>query len=279
MKTRWLLTLMLALVAIGLGLFVYLMPRSEERSSFAISELKATEVKRIRVERAGEPPIELERSGNVWRVKDLLRAVADPAEANRLLSVLNARAPQRMAPVELARFELDKPQLRLRFDGHPLDFGMVSAVAREQYVLADGAVYVIDPKYTVHIPRTAIGFVSRQLIAEDSRIVALEIPGFSLTQRDGTWTLAPESGSSNVEVIKRFVEDWRRATAQRVERAGSDAAFGNVIVRLADGGNVQFDLVRRGKEIVMRDSPAAIDYVFPAAVAERLLSPPRAAAR
>ena len=129
MNTGWRLTLALALLALGLGLFVYFMPRSTDHGGFAVSELNALEVKRIRVERAGEPPILLERTGDRWRINEPFRAAADPAEANRLLAALGARSPQKMAPVELARFDLDKPPLRLVFDEQTIAFGMVSAVA------------------------------------------------------------------------------------------------------------------------------------------------------
>jgi hypothetical protein len=279
MRTRWLFTLALALLALGLGLWVYLMPRSEDRSSFAISELPAHAVERIRVERTGESPIVLVRTGESWRVAEPLRAAADPAEVNRLLAVLAARAPQRMAPVELARFDLDRAPLRLTFNEQPIDFGMVSAVGREQYVLAGGAIYVIDPKYTVHIPRAAIQFVSRQLLPGDANIVSLRFPAFTVTQEAGAWQLSPSPGKASADDLSRFVERWRHARAQRVEPAGEGSAQGDVAVHLANGRITRFGIAKRGDEMILRDATSALDYLFPAAAAQHLLTQPGSAAQ
>lgn len=279
MKTRWLLTLALALLALGLGLWVYLMPRSEDRSSFGISELAAHAVKRIRVERTGESPIVLERTGESWRVAEPLRAAADLAEVNRLLAVLGARAPQRMVPIELARFDLDRPPLRLTFDNQSLDFGMVSAVGREQYVLTGDAIYVIDPKHTAHIPRAAIQFVSRQLLPGDAQIVGLQLPGFTLTQEAGAWRLSPPGGNASADDLGRFVERWRYARAQRVEPAGEGSAQGDVAVHLANGSITRFGIAQRGDVMILRDATSALDYLFPADAAQRLLTRPGRAAQ
>ena len=276
MKARWLLTLLLALVTIALALVAYMMPRSAEHGGFTLSALAPKQVERIRVERAGETPIVLERTGDGWRITEPVRAAADPAEVNRLLAVLGAQAPQRMAPVELARFELDRPQLRLSFNGEALDFGMVSAVAREQYVLAGSAVYVIEPKYTVHIPRTAVGFVQRRLLAGTVGITRLELPGFAVTQEAGGWTFSPQAPEMTPEGLSQFVDVWRNAVAQRVERAGTDVPQGEVNVQLGDGKAVRLGIVARGKETAMRDTTSGLDFIFSAAAAARLLSRPGA---
>ncbi len=279
MKSRWLAILALTAFAAALAVFVYLTPRSGERATFPLSSLAAHEVRLIRIERGTHPATVLERKGELWHVTAPVGAPAEPSEVNRLLGILSARSPQRMAPTELARFELDPAPLRLTFDAQKLSFGMVNAVTREQYVLTGGAVHLIEPRYAAGVPVDPLQFVRRRLFADGAIPVRIELPEFALVRGEAGWTIAPARDGMSQDDLNRFADDWRLAAAVYVAQATARPALATIRLRFKDGAAVSLEVVQRDPALVLRHRGLEVEYTFPAASARRLLTAPGATPR
>lgn len=279
MKSKWLLNLVLGVLAVALGAVAYYTPRDRERGAFALSTLAAREVTRIRIERAGTPAAVLESKGGHWRLAAPVAAPAESAQVERLLSILSAQSPQRMPPIELGRFDLDAPPLQVTFDAQVFQFGLVSPVTREQYVLTGGAVYAIAPLYAAGVPVDPLQLVRRRLFAEGAVAVRFTLPAASLARSDGGWLMKPARAELSQDDFNRFADAWRFATAARVARASARPALALIQIGFTDGETVAFDLVQREPELVLRRRDLDLEYTLGSASARRLLDPGDAAAR
>jgi hypothetical protein len=275
-RSLWLNALLLVAVA-GLGLFVYLRPKSDAPAEHALSALKPEEVGSIRIEREGAAAVVLERKQDAWFLVAPLAARADDFAVQRLLAIVQAKAAHRLAATDLARFDLERPQARLIIGGQSFAFGMVSEVAREQYVLTGNAVYAVDPRYGMALPGNAAALISRRLLAPGEVPVRIEVSGFSVTQRDGRWVLAPAPGESSQDDLNRWVDEWRLATALRVEPYAKGKIQGEIKLQLKNGGKLALGVLSREPELVVLRPDEKLQYHFVAEVAKRLLAPPGSA--
>ena len=152
MKSAWWRNAILAAAVAALGLFAYLKRGSDTTLEHALSSIKPAAARVIRVERSGTAPIVLEKRGEEWLLTSPLAARAGPLQVERLLAIAGAKSAVRLAATDLARFDLERPAVRLTIDEQRFDFGIVNEVSREQYVLTGGTVHAVSPLYGAALP-------------------------------------------------------------------------------------------------------------------------------
>jgi len=277
-SSTWLNALLAAVVA-ALGAWVYFKPAKDAPVEHPLSALRSREVKSVRIERAGAAPVLLEKRQDGWFVTAPFAARADDSRVQRLLSITEARASHRLPATDLARFDLERPQVRVILDGKPFSFGMVSGVAREQYVLAGNDVYTVHPRYGMALPASATDVASHQLFGRREMPVRMELRQFTIEQRDGKWTLHPGARDLSQDDLLRWVDDWRLASALRVEPRSAARSQDEIKVQLKNAGRFTLGVLSREPEMVIARSDEKLQYHFRADLAQRLLSPPGAGAR
>ena len=273
-RSMWLNAALLAAVA-ALGAFIYFKPARDQPAEYPLSTLRSGEIKSVRIERAGTEPVLIERKQDAWFVTAPFAARADDARVQRLLAIADARATHRLPATDLARFDLERPQARVILDGEPFSFGMVSAVEREQYVLAGNGVYTVHPRYGMALPASATDVASHQLFAPREMPARMELRQFTVEQRDGKWMLQPGARDLSQDDLLRWVDEWRLASALRVAPQARGRPVAEIRVSLKDGGGFTLGVLSREPELVIARSDEKLQYHFRADLAKRLLSPPR----
>lgn len=274
MKRSWLLNAALLLAVVALGSFVYLKPPSDAPARYPLSRLQADQVKQIRVERKGDPPVVIERKGDSWLITAPLSAQADPFQVQRLLAILDASSAHRLAATDLARFDLDQPRMRLKVDGEDFAFGTVNAVTREQYVLAGGAVYTVEPRYGAMVPASVARMIKKQLFAANEAPVRFELGDFTVALRDDKWHVSPSTGELSQDDINRWVDAWRHAAALRAEPYAGGKPADAIKMEFRDGKTLLLEILQREPEIVIARPDEKLRYHFAGETARRLLAPP-----
>ena len=273
MKRRlWLNVALLAAVVL-LAVFAYFKPHQKE-PEHRLSVLKAAEVKRIRIEIAGSPPLALERTAAEWRLSAPVAARADGFQAQRLLAILDATSKDRLPAAGLARFDLNEPYARMTVDHQAFSFGAVNQMSREQYVLTQEGVYLVQLRYGAALPKSALQLVSKQLFAADEAPVAFESRDFSLAQQDGKWVLSPAAADLSPDDINRWVDEWRLASALAVLPMSNRKPLATIKVRLRSGSDVTLAVLQQEPELVLARSDQQFEYQLVGSAAKRLLTPP-----
>lgn len=303
MLRSWISLAALAIVVAALVAWVYYRPQVEESESFALSQLKSAEVKRIRVERAvsaqatppgtpditqpassaANPPtahapapaaaIDLERIEDGWRMTAPFAARADSFEVQRLLSILEARSQARYAATDLSRYGLAEAHSKVAIDNQSFSFGAVNTMTREQYVLTNNHVYAIPLTQRTAVPRDADAMISRALLAPGEVPVRLELPDFSVALRDGVWIFTPPVENAGADERNAWIDRWRQASAVRASRHDGRRASGQIKLVLKDGSRIELGILQREPELVLVRLDENIQYHFFADAAKRLLSP------
>lgn len=275
-RSAWINVLLAAAVA-ALGAWIYFKPARDEKAEHALSALKPAEVALIRVERPGEPAMVLAKKQGAWFLVAPFAARGNELRAQQLLEIAEARSAHRYPAADLGRFELDRPQARLTLGGQAFAFGMVSPVTREQYVLTGDAVYAVNPRHGALLPASAADLASVRLLGPAETPLRIELGGFTVAQRDGAWRRTPAAADLGQDDLLRWVDEWRHATAARVEPHGGAGPPAEVVrIHLKEGGPVVVDVLARAPEVILARRDEKLRYLFRGAAAKRMLSPPSA---
>jgi hypothetical protein len=266
----------LAAIVVALGVFLYFRPAKDAAVEHPLSGLKPQEVRSLRIERAGAVPVVLARKQDTWFIEAPIVARADDSRVMRLLAVVEARTAHRMPAGDRGRFGLEPPQARIIVDGQPFSFGLVNEITREQYVMAGDAVYALHPRYGAGLPESAVQMASRQLFGPGEAPARIALGNFAVEQRDGKWMLAPRAADLSQDDYIRWVDEWRLASALRVEPGPATRARDVIRIQLKNGGELTLGVMAREPELVLARSDEKLRYRFSAALAKRLLSPPSA---
>lgn len=280
----WITLAALLLLVSVLGIWVYLAPPPAQVQTLALSTLERGEVRRIILER-GEPPanaqpdaqrtaVVLERMAGTWRLTAPLAARADPFQVDRLLGILEARATTRLPARELAQYGLDALPPRVTLDQQVFSFGGVNQFTREQYVLTNDAVYAIPLSQRTTLPAGADALISRALFGPDEQPIRFALPDFSMTLREGRWSLEPDARETTGDERNAWADAWRTATAIRASRASTRSLLSRIHVTLKDSADVAIGIVQWEPELVMRRTDEGIEYAFLPEIGKRLFEPP-----
>jgi len=278
MRSSTWLNALLAAAVVALGAFFYFRPARDAAVEHPLSALKPQEATSLRIERAGAAPILLDRKQDAWFISAPFAARADASRVQQLLAIVEARAVHRLPAGDRGRFGLEQPEARLVVDGQPFSFGMVSDITREQYVMSGNAVYAVHPRYGAALPLSAVQMASRQLFGADESPVRIALRDFAVEQRDGKWMLSPRSADLSQDDLLRWVDEWRLASALRVESRSTARARDEIRIRLKDGRELILGVISREPELVLARSDEKLQYRFGADLAKRLLFPPGAGA-
>jgi hypothetical protein len=274
MNRGWLINALLLLAVAGLTSWIYVKPQSGD-TRVRVTTLQGADATNIRLERRGDPAIELVRRDGNWQLVQPFTARAETFQVERLLSVVEASATQRLAASDLARYELDEPLTRLTVNGVALSYGAVNAVTREQYVLTGGAVYALPARYGAMIPTNVDQLIARQLFAPKEKLARLEFPHFTVA-RDAKWTVSPDVAGLSQDDIARWLETWQHASALRTERHAEAEAIETINITLNDGAGLAVQVLHKGPDYVIARADENVRYYIAAESAKRMLSPPRA---
>jgi hypothetical protein len=275
MRGAWLRNAFLAAAVAALALFVYLKP-APESGQHALSATRPDAARTIRVERPGAAPVALEKRGEEWFLTSPIAARAEPLQVERLLAIAEARSPARLAATDLARFELARPAARLTIDAQSFDFGIVNEVSREQYVLTGGLVYAVSPRYGAALPAAPGDLIARQLLGKNEMPARIEFDTFTLANEGGKWVLTPAGGDPSQDDLQRWVDDWRHASALRVEPYTKGAPVSEVRMRFKDGTGLSLGVLSGEPEAALLRADQKLVYYLSSAAARRLFTPPAA---
>jgi hypothetical protein len=270
------LNAVLAALVVVLGAFFYLRPARDTVVDFPLSALKPDEALSLTIERAGTERVVLEKKQDGWYVTAPFAARADASRVQQLLAIAQARAAHKLPADDPGRFGLAPPQARIVVDGQPFSFGLINEITREQYVMSGNAVYALHPRFGMALPARAADAASRQLFGSHEVPERFEAGGFTVAQEGGRWMLTPGRGELSQDDLMRWVDEWRLASALRVESRSALKAREEIRIRLKDGGGFTLAVLAREPELIVARSDEQLQYHFRAELAKRLLSPPAA---
>jgi hypothetical protein len=272
MRSRLFLNLMLLVLVAGLGWFFYARPKSAEQNEFRLSDLQAPAVKKIIIAKTADSPYTVERHDNRWFVTAPVKARADANLISQLLSLLTVSAKQRLAATDLARFDLLQPWAKLTFDNQEISFGAQNPLTREQYVATEGYVYLIPSQYASTMSLPGSYFLSHSLLTESETPVGFELPGLTLTRKDGKWESVPANKKFSQDRLNSFADEWKHAYSMS-SRSASSLKGPSLRIRLDNSSALNFRILQQEPDVILLREDEMIAYQFPSEMGVRLIDP------
>jgi hypothetical protein len=277
MKNRWLLNLALVALIAGLAWVVLNKPGKSDTSKAPLTQLDPQSITEIRIDKPGQAPIRLAQCSGRWRLLEPLRARANRFTVESLARLASTPIETDLGPAgtNLQNYGLDKPLARVTLNEQELQFGAIHPFKQQQYVLAQGRVLLIPAHAFGGAVQGYGNFLETRLLEPDTKLTRIQVPGFTLTLRDGSWRRAPEDVALSGDKLNNFVAEWQHAAALSVEPAGKRPALGRATLAVGEGASattIAFDVVARDPELVLRRPDEGLEYHFPAETGQRLLA-------
>ena len=293
MKNRWLVNLVLLALVIGLVAFLYLRPQAntDAASQHEVSALKLADFKAISVEFPTQAATAFEKVDGLWRMTAPYKTRADQMSVQRILAIIAAKSMEKFPASDLAKYGLDKPQLRLKLTNNTgvqeFDFGTFNPVSEEQYVAYKDAVYLLPVSYAEAATTQAVELVDKNPLAVNE---AKQIMGFDFSRLEqwqalhlnvdivnGQWkTNATKAKITQNELNEWLDFSWKQAQAKQVELYTPDRkiVYPSFKVKLKDGKKVHFDKIQEAPDLLLGRPDEGVMYHFSNDVGFTMLNPP-----
>ena len=280
LKRRWMLNAGLLLLIAGLTWV--LIQRSEQHKDTPgppLTSLAANAITHIRIERHDSPDIVLEKTGEDWKLTAPHSARANRFNVEALLGALSAPGITRFpaAAEELAKFGLEKPQSRVHFENESIAFGAVHPLDNQVYVLHRNEVALIPARHLSAATYPYSNFIDSRLLEAGRKLVALRLPGFSLTLKDGVWHRQPPDNELTTDQINNFSSEWHNARALSVEKYSGKQAMGEIELTTTQDDKsekLRLGILAKQPDFILHRQDENLEYHFTEETGKRLLNIP-----
>ena len=280
MTSRSLLNLTMLAAVASLAVWVYFKPKPQNDSQeYRVSSQVAENVQGLRIERQGVE-IVLQKIGENWDLLEPIQGRADEIKVGQILEVLTATSPRRFPAIDLERFDLLHPAVRLYIDKDLFSFGGFVPITNEQYVANNGSIHLLAPRYATMLARQPIDLLSPRLFAQGEIPIGFEFEKVKVMEWDDGWRIAPEKPKASLtqnELI-HWVQSWQQAYAAGLSLSTEgpnqigDGKQG-IKITLRGGGGIQLTILQQQPELVLLRVDTGVRYRFPGEMGRRLLDP------
>lgn len=271
---------LLVVAVAGLGAVVWF-SREQVAPVEPLTPLTEAAITRLEVAHTGKPAIRLEREGEgPWQLVAPVQARADNLEVNGILSVASLPVKRAVdASVDRAVVGLAPPQYTVTLNDRSLAFGGMEPLAFQRYVDTGDRVVLVDDPPSAALDADYSDLVSKQLVAPEATLVAIETPDLTLTETDGIWQ-ADEHPQASADRMMAVVNGWREAQAMWNGALEDDAEAPTefVTLRFADGRQQRYGIARREPQFELVDLERRVRHTLSRALVDTLLQLPAEAA-
>lgn len=272
---RLYLNLALGLVALALAGLLYF-DQEKTPAKPPLTRLAAAEVTTVLIEHPGQAAIRLEQRGEDWLLTQPVSVPANRFGVSGVLALLDSAVEATLEGqpkladlgLEPAGYAVTYNDLRVEIGGvEPLKYRRYVRVGDQVHLIADPAAGALDADYS--------DLASRKLLPEGAELVAITLPGLSLSRDPaGAWRAAeqPEAGP---EAINPLVTAWTSAESMwngLAEAPTPDPASEEAVLRLADGSEQRFEIAAREPQLALINRAAGLRYAVSKAQGDSLLA-------
>jgi hypothetical protein len=282
MRNRWLVNLVLLIIASLLSLLVIFTPGLEKPAPEPqpLTEYNAKQVKRIRIEVANKETIELSKDAQgTWQITAPLTLEANEFRINSILELLATKHYKQLeaSTVKLGELQLAPPKMKVSFDNLTLALGTTSPVDETQrYVQINQVVYLVTDTFYEFLAGEAVKFANLSILGKAPKITELQTPNYHLISENGTWKLSEnkeENVDTGADTLNAVVDNWQHAQAISVNAYQESAQQGEVLVKLGER-TLPFQIISIAPEFILALPEKKVQYQLANHQVEKLLHLP-----
>ncbi|MBI3772370.1 MAG: DUF4340 domain-containing protein [Gammaproteobacteria bacterium] len=274
-KRAW-LNLVLLAVILGLAAIVYFEPGIKQPVVQSLTKIDTSAVKELQISVPDQAPITLQRDGQRWRLTAPKQILANPVRVQRILGLLAVSSEQQYASsnLDLNKYGLATPKVRLRVAGQELAFGDQDPLNSRRYVLIGQTLHLIDQSDIAVLTSGWPSLVDLRLIPDGQELAAIEITGLGKLERGKDGWKYRGSGKTKTPAqtrIDELIQSWREAQAMEVAINETEATGEQAVLKFVDGSELKFDVNRFADQVVFGRADLEIEYHLSSDQAQQLL--------
>jgi len=281
MRQGWLINLAL-LIVIGLlvGLVFYTLEEDKPEDLQPLSDLKATDIKTIRINKANQAEIVLKKDEKgFWQMNAPFELPANSFHIDNMLRILSEQHYKalEMDTKQLAKFKLEPPLVSVKFDEFEVAFGDISPIVQGQrYVLVNKTVYMLlDRLYYNTLSNDASRLLFLSPLGNNPKISEIQTPKYHLLLKEGKWTVVSGLSSDiSADVLSALVDNWTNASAFRIEPyiEVEGTAQGEIEFKFVDKEPaLRLKILSTKPDLVLARPDKGVQYKLPISQVEKLL--------
>lgn len=293
MQKRWLVNVIMLLLVIGIGGFLYLKPApTVETKQFEVSSLKMAGFNQVKAEFPAKAATIFEKKDGYWMMRKPYATRADQPSVQRIISIIAATTATKLPLQDPSKYGLDQPSLKLTLSGeageHVFTFGTFNPVTEEQYVGYADAVFLLSGQYGEAAATQPIEMVDKSPLAPAERkqlagfdlahLEQWEVNALKVTLSDtGQWQVNDAKAKPTQNELNEWMDfSWAQSQAKAVEIYTPDRrqTYPSFEVLLRNGQKIHFDKMQESPEYLLARPDEGLIYHYSNDVGFTMVNPP-----
>ena len=280
MNKRWLSILMLFIFIVPLAIFaLYYSDDKIEEVAYEVSNLKLSEFDEIFIDFPSKASTSFKKINGFWYQTKPYQTRADQNIVYRLLSILAARSKEKLNSLQIEKYGLDKPKLKMIFakenEKKVFAFGTYNPVTEQQYVLFENNVFILDGFFSEMASYLPIELIDKRPLAPFEKVMKFDFSRLEQWQDNylrieiddsGTFTANVKKIDYKSELLAEwFTDNWSKALATKVEPYKFDARIGykSFDIYLDDKAKITFYRIQESPQLLLYRKDEELLYSFP----------------
>ena len=221
MRSRLLTNLFLLLLAIGLGMFLFI-DEIDQNGTKKLSDIGADSITQISIHHH-QREIILNKIDQQWH---LIKPVDISANQFRIKTLLNllgtiSHAQYKVDDLDLKKYGLDQAGTYISFNDTKIEFGIINPINNLRYVRMNDELHLIDDHYYPLLSSQTGTLIARELLPAGTKINKLVLPEQTLARDENDLWKSTNDISSDaiVETVQQWTHKQAFAVHDYVERA------------------------------------------------------------
>jgi len=273
---RNVLNLVLAVVAVGLGLALYFGQKKPEVGP-PLTPLKADAITHIVIDHPGSPAIELAKRDGKWFLDAPVKAEVDELEINALLELASKEVKLKLEGAKLAELGLEPPEYTVKLNDQVIAFGGQEPIEYRRYVKVGPVVGLIEDPPSAALDKDYSDLVAKELIPAGATIERVELKGLTLAKgADGKWSLTPADPNAGADQMQKLADGWKSARSMWNEFVADPTKIKGdpVKITLKGGATREFIVAATDPQLKLFRPDVGVNFVLSKALEDELLKLP-----
>lgn len=276
MQSRLIINIVLFILVCVLGVFLFVTETGNNHTEeILLTSMNPENIHTIVVTRKQTDEIVFKKENKTWQMQSPYALPANPVRINTMLGLLKAHSYTQLNKKELQldRFHLQDPEVSIRFNQLQIDFGDVSPLGDQRYVMVGDSVHLINDSLFQQLQTNATFFLDNRLLPAGSEITAIHLPDHELQLQDGLWKISPDT-SISADTIIQLINAWQNLEAISIRPYEDTAVTGMVNIEFKDMPGLEFPIVSMPPQLILARPELGIQYHISSYDAGRLFLMP-----
>ena len=280
MSKRNLLNLgLLVFIIILIALVIYEPGKNVAAIPPTLTSLKTNNINHIKINRHNskdnEQIIELEKNDGSWMMLKPHSVAANTFRIEPILKLLStvSFSQNSLAGLDPSTFGLDNPAITITFNNKTsVVFGHNKSLKHHRYVQVGSTLHLIADTFLYQLTAKSESYISHKLLTDNSKIIKLSLPSFSLKNTEGNWALTPKDENISADSINQLISEWNLSQAYDINKVKlRPTNKPDVSIEFKNNKTIRFNIEKNEDSFNLINIDSGVRYILSSDRKDKLL--------